>query len=174
MRRCVVWARPTGPWLTLKSRLAARLTTTHGDDDRDGVDSLNQPAKLTDEVTAICLLPAGSALYFRSTGAVREEQFRRAIPWLIGAVRRESSNYWYQYLLAYIEDKAGDIDAALNHYSVAWALRPDLPQVQFSRARLYRSKGRWDLAIEDLKGAEQAKRPARGQLGSTGARVCLL
>ena len=48
---------------------------------------------------------------------------------------------------------------------MAWALRPDLPQVQFSRARLYRSKGRWDLAIEDLKGAlnklRASPRPAR-------------
>ena len=65
-----------------------------------------EPAKLTDKVYGACLLPAGSALYFRSTGAVpgrtvppRHSLADRA------AVRRESSNYWYQYFLAYIEDK---------------------------------------------------------------------
>ena len=157
----LVWARPTGPWLTLKTRLAARLPKTHGDNDHEGVDIVDEPAKLTDDVTALVCFQQGLLCISEQPPPSRQEQpevsrqkrFRRAIPWLKNATRREPNNHWYQYYLAYLEDEIGDIEAALDHYSVACARRPDLPQLQFSRARLYRSKGRWDLATEELKGA---------------------
>ena len=64
----------------------------------------------------------------------------------------ESRNsYWYRYFLAYLEDQAGSKDEALKDYSVALALKPKAPWVRFSRARLYRSKGRWENALDDLK-----------------------
>jgi len=153
----LVWAQPNGPWLALKARLEARLTKTIGAKDRAGVDILDEPANFTDEGTALACFQWGLLCISARPEQSREQQFRRAIPWLKRAVRLESNNYWYQYFLAFLEDKTGDVDAALEHYSVAWAvaraLGKDLPRVQFSRARLYRSKGRWDLAIEDLKGA---------------------
>ena len=83
----------------------------------------------------------------------RSRHARRAsaIDWLQRAARLQSDNYWYQFLLAYLEDKAGFVDDALDHYSVAVALKPESPGVRFSRARLYRSKGRWDWARDDLE-----------------------
>ena len=67
------------------------------------------------------------------------------------AVRLEQDNYWYHYFLAYHEDQAGSMDDALNHYSTAVALKPiGSPWIRFSRARLYRSKGLWASAIEDM------------------------
>ena len=73
--------------------------------------------------------------------------------WLRRAAQLQSSNHWYQYFLAYLEDKAGSVDEALRDYSIAIAHRPDSPWVRFSRARLYRSKGRWDIALEDMQSA---------------------
>src|SRR5262249_24976565 len=74
--------------------------------------------------------------------------------------RLEQDNYWYQYVLAYIEDQAGFHDDALNDYSVAAALKPDSPWVRHSRAKLYRKQGRWAWAIDDMN---SALRDFRGQ-----------
>jgi tetratricopeptide (TPR) repeat protein len=144
----LVWAQPQGPWLALKTRLESRLTTTIAAKDRAAIDFPGEASNLTEKESALGCFQWG-LLCFRSG------QFARATQWLGRAARLESNNYWYQYFLAFLEDQPEnrDLDAALDHYSVACALAPDLPRVQFSRARLYRAKGRWDLAIEDLKGA---------------------
>jgi eukaryotic-like serine/threonine-protein kinase len=84
---------------------------------------------------------------------LRCRRLPRAIEWLRRAVRLEASNYWYQYLVAYLEDLSGNFDGALSNYSVAAALQPDSPWVRFSRARLYRSKGELDYALEDITSA---------------------
>ena len=73
--------------------------------------------------------------------------------WLRRAAQLQSNNYWYQYFLAYLEDKAGSVDLALRDYSIAITHRPDSHWVRFSRARLYRSKGRWETALEDMQSA---------------------
>jgi eukaryotic-like serine/threonine-protein kinase len=144
--RALTWAQPKGPWLALKARLETHLAKTTGAKDGAAIIFPVEPPNVADEGSALSCFQWGLLSF-------RQEQFSRATQWLRRAARLESNNYWYQYCLAFLEDKNHDVDAALEHYSVACALHPDLPRVQFSRARLYRSKGRWDQAIEDLTGA---------------------
>jgi eukaryotic-like serine/threonine-protein kinase len=148
----LVWAQPKGPWLALKTRLESRLTKTIGGKDRAAIDFPVESSHLTDQTSALGCFQWG-LLCLREEQFTRAIRFSRAVQWLRRAARLEPNNYWYQYFLAFLEDQNGEFDAALEHYSVACALHPDLPRVQFSRARLYRSKGRWDVAIEDMKAA---------------------
>jgi Tfp pilus assembly protein PilF len=88
----------------------------------------------------------------------------RAIEWLERANQLNGGrNYWYQFLLGYLEDKAGYTDDAFRNYSVAAALRPDSPWLLFSLARIYRARGHWywarkniDAALELLEGKPEA------------------
>ena len=82
---------------------------------------------------------------------MREHRLDRAIDWLRRAVQLESSNHWYQFFLAYLEDQAHATDQALSHYTAALALRPRSPWPRFSRAKIYRAMGQWDFALEDMK-----------------------
>ena len=79
----------------------------------------------------------------------------RAIEWLDQAVWLDWSNYWYQFYLAYLEDQEGLLDDALDHYSAAVARQPNSAWVRFDRARLYRAKGRWSWALDDLAQARK-------------------
>ncbi len=88
----------------------------------------------------------------------RDRRPGRAIAWLERAVWLKWENYWHQYFLAFLEDGAHLTDDALVHYNVAVALKPSSPWVRFSRARLNRSKGRWEWATDDLKLALEAFR----------------
>ena len=104
----------------------------------------------------------------------RDHRAGAAIDWLQRAARLQWNNYWYQFLLAFLEDKAGYVDDALKNYSVAAALKPESPGVRFSRARLYRSKGRWDWAVEDLKNAlEKLSGRPEAAPGPPGAGISL-
>ena len=146
-----MWVEPKEPWLALKARLKA-----HRDDSGGGRPSpgrrVGSPVvrhaahASTEETSALACFQWGLLCY-------REGRRRRAIDWLQRAARLRRDNYWYQFFLAYLEDKAGYMDDALNHYSMAAALKPESPWVRFSRARLYRSKGRWDWALDDIKTA---------------------
>jgi serine/threonine protein kinase/Tfp pilus assembly protein PilF len=90
-------------------------------------------------------------------GLLASSQGRRdqAIEWLQRAVWLDWSNYWYHFYLAYLEDQAGLRDDALDHYCAAVARQPDSPWVRFSRARLYRAKGRWTWALDDFQHARK-------------------
>jgi eukaryotic-like serine/threonine-protein kinase len=142
--RALVFAEPKGPWTALRARLEARRAgrATPPDPTAD---------RVSDETSAL-------ACY--QWGLLRERQGRRsqAIAWLKQAVQIEPSAYWYQYYLAYVNDRTENLtDAAYNealrHYDTAFALRPDLPWVRFSRARLYRQRGAWSLALNDFQRA---------------------
>ena len=61
------------------------------------------------------------------------------------------SNYWYQYYLAFLEDQSGLLDDALVHYSVAAGCNPGSAWVRYSRARLYRTSGKWSLALDEFR-----------------------
>ncbi len=118
-----------------------------------------------------------SALACFQWGAIclREERLDRAMEWLRRAAQLQSNNYWYQYFLAYLEDKAGSVDLALRDYSIAITHRPDSHWVRFSRARLYRSKGRWETALDDmLSGAQDAEWAARSGQDRARAGLSLL
>ncbi len=67
------------------------------------------------------------------------------------AVLLRSNDYWYQFFLGYIVDLDGRPEEALEHYSSAVVLQSTNPYVRYSRARLYRSTGRWLNALEDFK-----------------------
>ncbi len=83
--------------------------------------------------------------------AMRERRLDQAIDWLRRAAQLESSNHWYQFFLAYLEDQAHATNQALSHYTAALALRPQSPWVRFSRAKIFRAMGQWDFALDDMK-----------------------
>lgn len=140
--RAVEFAASRGPWRALRARLEA---------ERDGGDP-------SVEVVA----PAeGDAIQPRvcfQWGALRLRENRRteAIHWLQNAARLDPGNHWYEYFLGHAyddpESQAGQ-NEALNHYNVALGLNPKSPWVRFSRARIYRARAAWDLAIDDFQRA---------------------
>jgi serine/threonine protein kinase/lipoprotein NlpI len=142
--RAVVFAESKAPWLALRARLAQlRGDDATGTRGRDGLRSDGEPSDVTSVRSALVAFewarlnfPAG--------------QIGRSLAWMRHAVRLRGDNYWYQFFLAYLEDLAGHPDEALAHYSIAAALQPDSPLVRFSRARLYRSTGKWDEAFDDF------------------------
>jgi len=148
--RAIVWVETKGPWLALEARLQAhRAHFGGGQPSRDGqvgLPSSDLPLTVTEETSALACYQWGLLCY-------RDGRRAAAIDWLQRAAWLRWDNYWYHFLLAYLEDKAGYVDDALKNYSVAAALKPESPGVRFSRARLYRSRGRWDWALEDITSA---------------------
>ncbi|MGP0066504.1 MAG: protein kinase domain-containing protein [Isosphaeraceae bacterium] len=148
--RALGFAEPKEPWRALRNCLAPdpaderRLSSRSSI--RGGPLFDGEPEHMREERSAL-------ASFQWALLCLRADRKTRAIQWMRHAVRIEQDNYWYQYFLAYIEDQADLIDDALNHYSVAVALKPKSPWVRFSRARLYRSKGLWSQAIEDMNTA---------------------
>jgi eukaryotic-like serine/threonine-protein kinase len=155
-RKALVWAEPKPPWRALESGLRA---------DRNGDGGLaaneaapprfNEPRAVSQEHSALACFQWGILAY-------RDGRLSRAIEWLERASRLEGgSNYWYQFLLGYLEDKDGRTDDAFSNYTTACALKPGSPWVLFSRARIYRARGQWDLAREDITSAlkQLKKRP---------------
>src|SRR5262249_15589763 len=146
--RASVWVEARAPWAALQGRLEEHLS---------GSQSASQSQAIP---LGVLPLPGEPRLVAAETSALACYQWgllchrvgRRAgaIDWLQRATRLKWDNYWYQFMLAYLEDRAGPVDAALDQYSVAVALKPESPGVRFSRARLYRSRGRWDWALDDL------------------------
>src|SRR5262249_11825472 len=147
--RAMVWVDAKGPWLALAARLRAHRSHLGGSHAAQGAETgvplSNLPPAVADEPSALTCYQWGLLCYREGRPA--------AIDWLQRAAWLKSDNYWYHFMLAYLEDKAGYVDDALKNYSVAAALRPESPGVRFSRARLYRSKGRWDAALEDITSA---------------------
>jgi serine/threonine protein kinase/Tfp pilus assembly protein PilF len=146
--RAIVWVERKAPWQALEARLNEYQSAFGDTRPAQGVPAEivalpGEPSDVTDETSPLACYQWG-LLCYRSGKSIR------ALDWLDRAARLESNNYWYQFMLAYLEDKAGFADYALNHYSVAVALKPESSGVRFSRARLYRSKGRWEWALGDL------------------------
>ncbi len=147
-RKVLVWVEPKAPWRALEARLRASGTAgtrpAVKQDERAGSSGYDEPrdANLVD-----------SALECFQWGvlAYRAGRLSRAIDWLERASRLEGgNNYWYQFLLGYLEDKAGQTDDAFRNYCIACSLREESPWVRFSRARIYRVRGKFDWAREDI------------------------
>jgi serine/threonine protein kinase/predicted Zn-dependent protease len=155
--RALTFAERKGPWCALRvllaqhraSPIAAAKTDSQGNT-RDGQDPV---ALLEDEPAHVAMEESASACFQWGLLASSLERRERAIEWLQQAVWLDWSNYWYHFYLAYLEDQAGLRDDALDHYCAAVAREPDSPWVRFSRARLYRAKGRWSWALDDLRRA---------------------
>jgi len=141
--RAIRFASPGAPWAALRDRFQERLSGKRG---TAGASATAREASVADETSALACFQWGLLNSSRNRRS-------RAIEWLQRAVRIDGSNYWYQFYLGFLEDKAGLTDEALDQYGIAAALKPESPWVLFSRARLYRARGRWSWAIEDLNRA---------------------
>ncbi len=120
---------------------------------RAGRGSGPAPARFTDEPADVTRVDSPLTCFEWGLLSYHEAHLARAIEWLKQAVRIRSDDYWYQTVLGDLEVEAGRLDDALGHYSVAVGLKPTSPHVRFNRARLYRAKGQWDAAIDDMKAA---------------------
>jgi tetratricopeptide (TPR) repeat protein len=139
--RAAVFAESRAPWLTLR----ARLVRLRGDEDaaRAEPPGAREPRDVESVDSALASFEWAQLNF-------PDGQKERASAWMRHAVRLRGDDYWYQYFLGYLEDLAGHPDEALEHYSIAAALRAESPFVRYSRARLYRSKGRWGNAFDDF------------------------
>jgi tetratricopeptide (TPR) repeat protein len=147
--KALVWAEPKGPWHAMVRRLKLRQSSRARP---IAADELTEPTKR--DRSADELQESPLACFQWGLLCLRDQRLPQAMEWLrraIHLVQRKSNSYWYHYFLAYLEDRSGNKEEALKDYSAALALKPEAPWVRFSRARLYRAKGKWDDALDDLK-----------------------
>ena len=150
-KKALVWVEPREPWVAMVARFKAQEARRKGAADPPAESPVSGSADVAAEPSALAAFQWGAI-------CLREERLDRAMEWLRRAAQLQSNNYWYQYFLAYLEDKAGSVDLALRDYSIAITHRPDSHWVRFSRARLYRSKGRWETALDDMLSALKTQR----------------
>ena len=148
--KALVWVEPKEPWLAMsdwiKRHQATHTPEVAAASRASRAARYQRPGHVSEEKSA-------SECFQWGVLAARQRQLDRAIEWLRRAAQLSSSNHWYQFFLAYLEDQAHSMDQALSHYTAALALRPESPWVRFSRAKIYRAMGRWDFALEDMKTA---------------------
>ncbi|MBV8488263.1 MAG: tetratricopeptide repeat protein, partial [Planctomycetaceae bacterium] len=158
--RGMIFAEAPRPWQALRALLEASHDRTSRTPDVPGTgppqaDEMprfgGEPERSASENSATACFQWG--LLHSSLGHPRQ-----AIEWMERAVTLDSGNYWYLFYLAYLEDQERLPDEAQIHYSSAVARRPSSPWVRFSGARLYRARGRWDRALNDLKQAKELLR----------------
>ena len=146
----LVFVEPKEPWRALRTWLGRTRSAAA---DRPAAPARQVAPDFEGEPHDVAVERSALVCFQWAVLCSRAKRPARAIEWMRQAVWLDPGNYWYQFCLAYVEDQAGSIDNALEHYSVAVALKPNSPWVRFSRARLYRSKGWWSRAIEDMAGA---------------------
>ncbi|MHB1562329.1 MAG: tetratricopeptide repeat protein, partial [Isosphaeraceae bacterium] len=147
--RALVFAEPKGPWRALRARLAR-----HGDSGRPSEDPRDdtlegEPREVHGEKSPLAAFQWGLLELWAGRKA-------RSIDWMRYAVMLRGDDYWLHYFLAFILDDSGLTDEALQHYNIAVALEPRSPYVRFTRARLYRKKGKWREALSDFAVAFEA------------------
>lgn len=142
--KALEFASPPGPWHALRDQAVARL--------EDRVTTPAGPGSeitgSSDELSAVGCFEWG---YLRFHDRKRES----AQACLKKAVNLDPGNAWYRFCLGLVfEDPAGrNTTEPLRHYDAALALQPKSPWVRYSRARVYRSRGAWEWAIEDFQRA---------------------
>ncbi len=149
--QALAWVDTKAPWRALQARLRASELPAAGAPvemgDRAAAPASTEPREVTQEHSALSCFEWGVLAY-------RADRLSRAIEWLERASRLPGgNNYWYHFLLGYLQDKAGRTDEAFNNYNIACSLREESPWVLFSRARIYRARGQWDHAREDIASA---------------------
>jgi tetratricopeptide (TPR) repeat protein len=152
--RATSFAERKGPWLALRALLEAHREEAGGPPPGPGP-TPKRPGLLPGEPVHVAEEHSPSECF--QWGLLRSSQGRRAraIEWLQRAAWLQWQDYWYQFYLAYLEDQAGLLDDALVHYSVAAGRQPESAWVRYSRARLYRARGRWSLALDDFRTARR-------------------
>jgi serine/threonine protein kinase/predicted Zn-dependent protease len=166
--RALSFAKSKGPWLALRAMLREHLVAGQVAAAAAHAGETDQVAllRLPGEPAHVELEKSASACFQWGLLWSSRDRKDRAIEWLDHAVWLDWSNYWYQFYLAYLEDQDGLFDDALDHYSAAVARQPKSAWVRFDRARLYRTKGRWSWALDDLVQARtvMADRPEARQV----------
>src|ERR1017187_4457415 len=110
----------------LRASRSTPARTPDRDDNPSSQDLFGEPREVNKVGAALACFQWGILAY-------RGDRLARAIEWLERAIRLEGrENYWYHFLVGYLEDKAGYIDDALSNYKTAAALRPSSPWVLFS------------------------------------------
>ena len=131
------FATPVGPWRALRQRSRALL------EGRPLSRTIDLPARET----------SARACFQWGMLRVLEDRDASAIAWLERAVRITPDDYWSQFFLAFLHNKARHPQEALDHYNQAIVLRPEAPWARFNRAQLHQVRGDWDKALDDLNRA---------------------
>ena len=79
-----------------------------------------------------------------------EERPESAVAWLERATLLKPSDYWSQFYLGNYHELLGRDGRAMEHYQAAVALREDSPWARFNRSVIYRKRGDWERALNDL------------------------
>ena len=135
-QKALVWVEPKAPWRALEARLRASRRSAAGSqgNGRRPAEStrFNEPREVNEVDSPLDCFQWG-VLAYRARPAVAGDRVARA-----SEPARGGKNYWYQFLLGYLEDKAGRTDDAFSNYNIACALRPDRPGSSSAGHRIYR------------------------------------
>lgn len=79
-----------------------------------------------------------------------EKRLDLSIEWLARAVNLRADDYWANFYLAYLYDRAGRVQPALAYYSSAISVRKDAPWAYLNRAKIFYQHQNWTEARTDL------------------------
>ena len=174
--KALVWVEPKAPWLALEARLRASGKATMANGSPWAAKPGQSPAAFWRAASDRNVISSSLACFQWGVLAYRADRLSRAIEWLERAARLEGGeNYWYQFLLGYLQDKAGYTDEALRNYSIA------VPAASAcGRRRPGSSSAEPGSIAREAAGTGPAKtsmpprtssREARGDQGAPGARL---
>jgi len=134
----LAFASPAGPWQALRERSKARLAglataplTLANNADESTARGCFQWALLCD----------------------LDGRNEAVVAWLERATRIDPRDYWSHFYLGDYCRRIGQTGRAMEHLQAAVALRPDSPWARNNRALVYRERGDWEPALDDLNRA---------------------
>ena len=149
--RAITFAEARGPWLALrtawKSIRDPRTRTSPVEPIQNGDGT--RP-RLRGEPVPVAREQSASACFQWGLLWSSKDRKDRAIEWLDQAVWLDWSNYWYQFYLAYPRGPGGAARRCARSLQRGRGPTAGSAWVRFDRARLYRTKGRWSWALDDL------------------------
>ncbi len=139
------FATPVGPWLVISERSSAAL---RGDAARARTltpSSLETSARGWFQWALLCEIqgePGGALACLERAHSLKED------------------DYWILMYLGYYHQRTKQTARALEDYNAAIALRPRFPWARHDRALIYRERGEWQLALDDLNRALESPHAA--------------
>ena len=88
------------------------------------------------------------AQYLDNAGRSKE-----AIKFMDDYIAKEPKDFWGYKQRGWIKDHSGDLDGAIEDYTISITLEPDYPYTIMNRGRAYYLKGEKDMAIVDFEEA---------------------